>query len=41
LLCLDYVAANDVLIASPSDLLVDGETVKVVESKEKPKAKAG
>jgi RND family efflux transporter MFP subunit len=37
---LEGIAANDILVASPSDLLVNGETVKVVESKEKPKAKS-
>jgi len=29
---LEGMTANDVLVASPSDLLVEGETVKVVEA---------
>jgi RND family efflux transporter MFP subunit len=37
---LEGIAANDVLVASPSDLLVEGEAVKVVEAKEKSKDKA-
>ena len=32
--------SGDVLVASPSDLLVEGETVSVVEAKQKPKDKA-
>ena len=33
---LEGVGANDVLVASPSDLLVEGETVSVVEVQKKP-----
>jgi RND family efflux transporter MFP subunit len=36
---LDGIAPNDLLVASPSDLLVEGEKVSVVETKEKPKEK--
>jgi RND family efflux transporter MFP subunit len=34
---LDGIKPDDLLVASPSDLLVEGETVTVVEPKEKPK----
>lgn len=36
---LEGVAPKDTLVASPSDLLVEGETVRVVETKQKPKDK--
>ncbi|MDD1621268.1 MAG: efflux RND transporter periplasmic adaptor subunit [Methylococcaceae bacterium] len=36
---LEGIAAADVLVASPSDLLVEGETVTMVEAKQKPVAK--
>jgi multidrug efflux system membrane fusion protein len=36
---LEGIAMNDVLVASPSDLLTQGETVSVVEAKGKPKEK--
>jgi len=32
---LDGVESNDVLVANPSDLLVEGETVSVVETQQK------
>jgi multidrug efflux system membrane fusion protein len=36
---LEGIALNDVLVASPSDLLTQGETVSVVEAKGKPNEK--
>jgi len=33
---LEGISASDTLVASPSDLLVEGETVSVVEAQAKP-----
>jgi membrane fusion protein, multidrug efflux system len=35
------IAADDVLVASPSNLLVEGERVGVVEATQKPDGKGG
>ena len=37
---IDGLTPNDVLVASPSDLLVEGEVVSVVEAKVKEEGKA-